>query len=168
VAPDNFSRPDASFSRPDASNGHLDGLERFLLAQEGGVHEQALAEVRAGRKAGHWMWFVYPQLRGLGRSEVSRFYGIVSLDEARAYIAHPILGPRIRDAAAAALAAPAGASAEAIFGPIDALKLRSSMTLFMRAVPEEPLFPAVLARFFRGSPDAATDRLLAGSPGAGS
>jgi uncharacterized protein (DUF1810 family) len=134
-------------------------LDRFVVAQAG-VHEAALLEVLGGRKVGHWMWFVYPQLTGLGRSEVSRFYGIASLAEARAYLGHPVLGPRLREAAAAVLAAPARLSAEAIFGPIDAQKLRSSMTLFHRADPAEPLFTAVLERFFEGRPDALTDDLL--------
>ncbi len=108
------------------------------------------------------MWFVFPQLGGLGRSEVSRFFGIASLAEARAYLAHPILGPRLREAASAALASP-GVSAEAIFGAIDALKLRSSMTLFHRAAPDEPVFRAVLDRFYGGWPDELTDELLAGA-----
>jgi uncharacterized protein (DUF1810 family) len=107
------------------------------------------------------MWFVFPQLVGLGRSEVSRFYGIASLEEARAYLAHAVLGPRLREAARAALGAPVGLSAEAIFGPIDAMKLRSSMTLFHHADPAEPLFGAVLERFFGGREDESTTRLLA-------
>lgn len=125
------------------------------------MFDRALLEVRSGRKTSHWMWFVYPQLRGLGRSEVSRFYGIESLDEARAYMAHPVLGPRLRDAATAALQAPAGSSAEAIFGSIDAMKLRSSMTLYERAAPDEPVFQQVLDRFYGGQPDPETERLLA-------
>jgi uncharacterized protein (DUF1810 family) len=132
-------------------------LDRFVDAQAG-IHEQALAELRAGRKQSHWMWFVFPQLRGLGRSETSRFFGIAGLDEARAYLAHPVLGARLRAAFEAVLAAPG--SAEAILGPIDAVKLRSSATLFLRAAPDEPLFGAVLDRFFDGQPDAATDDLL--------
>ncbi len=119
-----------------------------------------MAEIRAGRKVSHWMWFVFPQLAGLGRSEVSRFYGIASLAEARAYLAHPILGPRLREAASATLGSP-GASAEAIFGGIDALKLRSSMTLFHRAAPDEAVFREVLERFYGGEADDATDELLA-------
>src|SRR4051794_25308308 len=112
-----------------------ESLERFVVAQEG-VHEQALREVRAGRKESHWMWFVYPQLRGLGRSEVSRFFGIASLDEARDYLAHPTLGPRLREACTAALAAPPDLSADEVFGSIDARKLQSSMTLFDRAATD--------------------------------
>ena len=129
------------------------------MAQEG-VHDQAVREIRAGRKTGHWMWFELPQLGGLGRSETSRYYGIASLAEARAYLGHEVLGPRLREAASAALAAPSGLSAETIFGPIDAMKLRSSMTLFHRAAPEEPTFMEVLARFFDGREDPATLSLL--------
>ena len=109
------------------------------------------------------MWFVYPQLAGLGRSEVSRFYGIASLEHARAYLAHRVLGPRLREAAAAALAAPAERSAEDVFGPIDAMKLRSSMTLFRRAAPAEATFGLVLDRYFGGREDAATIELLLGA-----
>jgi uncharacterized protein (DUF1810 family) len=134
-------------------------LERFVVAQAG-VHDRALREVRAGRKESHWMWFVYPQLRGLGRSEVSRFFGIASLDEAKAYLAHPILGPRLREAATAALAAQPELSAEDVFGSIDAKKLRSSMTLFDRAAADEQVFQRVLDRFFEGRPDEATLALL--------
>jgi uncharacterized protein (DUF1810 family) len=133
-------------------------LERFVEAQAG-VHEQALAELRAGRKASHWMWFVFPQLLGLGRSPIAQRYGIVSLDEAKAYLAHPLLGVRLREVAAAILEGP-GADAEQILGPIDAIKLRSSMTLFQRAAPGEPVFRAVLDRFFGGVEDPATVELL--------
>jgi uncharacterized protein (DUF1810 family) len=133
-------------------------LDRFVQAQEG-LYESVLRELRAGRKAGHWMWFVFPQLAGLGRSETSRFYAIVSLEEARAYLAHPILGARLRECATAVLRVD-GRSAEQIFGEIDAVKLRSSMTLFQRAAPDEALFGAVLERFFDGRTDPATDRLL--------
>lgn len=132
-----------------------------MTAQSGGSHEQALTEVRAGRKTSHWMWFIYPQLAGLGRSEMARYYAIASIEAARAYLAHPVLGPRLREAAAAALAAPAGRSAEDVFGPIDALKLRSSMTLFKRAAPAEPAFASVLERYFAGREDEATIELLA-------
>jgi uncharacterized protein (DUF1810 family) len=135
-----------------------DDLDRFVAAQEG-VHAGAMAELRRGRKTGHWMWFEFPQLAGLGRSEVSRFYAIASLDEARAYLAHPVLGPRLREAAEAVLASGAR-DAEAVVGPVDALKLRSSMTLFLRAAPGGTLFQAVLDRFYGGALDPATDRLL--------
>ena len=135
-----------------------DDMERFVDAQRE-TYDGALAELRAGRKRGHWMWFVFPQLRGLGRSEMSRFYGIADLAEATAYLAHPVLGPRLRACCEAVVVATG--SAEAILGPIDAVKLRSSMTLFHRAAPADPLFAAVLARFFDGAPDTATVDLLA-------
>ena len=109
-----------------------DPLERFLAAQDRtGTYERALAELRAGRKSSHWMWFVFPQLAGLGESEMSRRYAIASLEEAREYLAHPVLGARLRECVEALLAAPG--AAEEILGPVDALKLRSSMTLFLRA-----------------------------------
>jgi len=133
------------------------GLQRFVDAQRG-VIEPALAELRAGRKQSHWMWFVFPQLRGLGRSETSRHFGLDGLAEAQAYLDHPVLGPRLRAACEAVLAAPG--DAVTILGPIDAMKLRSSATLFHRAAPDDPLFPALLERFFGGSPDPATDELL--------
>ena len=135
-------------------------LERFVAAQDG-VYDGALAELRAGRKTGHWIWFVFPQVAGLGRSEMSRIYSIGSLAEARAYLAHPVLGPRLREAAAAVLATH-GRSADEILGSIDAVKLRSSMTLFLRADPDEPAFRAVLDRLYDGRPDAATDAIVGG------
>jgi uncharacterized protein (DUF1810 family) len=133
-------------------------LERFVAAQRG-VYEGALRELRAGRKTGHWIWFIFPQLAGLGRSEMSRFYGIASLDEARAYLDHPVLGPRLRECVSAALAT-SGATADQIFGSLDAMKVRSSMTLFHRAAPDEPPFAEVLERFYGGLEDEATDALL--------
>jgi len=135
-------------------------LERFVSAQDG-VFDGALAELRAGRKTGHWIWFVFPQVAGLGRSEMSRIYSIGSLAEARAYLAHPVLGPRLRESAAAVLATH-GRSADEILGSIDAVKLRSSMTLFLRADPDEPAFRAVLDRLYDGRPDAATDAIVGG------
>jgi len=132
-------------------------LERFVEAQEG-VYEYALDELRRGRKTRHWMWYVFPQLAGLGHSAMSQRYAIGSLDEARAYLAHPVLGARLRECAAVVAAAPPGA--EAIFGGIDAVKLRSSMTLFARADPDEPVFQAVLDRHFAGAADPRTDELL--------
>src|SRR5688572_30698624 len=111
-------------------------LDRFVAAQEG-VYRSALDELRAGRKTGHWMWFVFPQVAGLGSSDMSRRYAIGSLAEARAYLAHPILGARLRECARALLAV-RGRGAEAILGDIDARKLRSSMTLFHRADPDDP------------------------------
>jgi uncharacterized protein (DUF1810 family) len=137
-----------------------DPVQRFVTAQEeGGAYERALAELRAGRKTSHWIWFVFPQIAGLGRSPMSRTYAIGSLAEARSYLDHPVLGPRLRECASALLEAQA-ASAEQVLGPIDAVKLRSSMTLFARAAPEEPLFVAVLDRYFDGERDEVTERLL--------
>ena len=136
-------------------------LARFVAAQEG-VYPQALAELRAGIKRTHWMWFVFPQLAGLGSSAMAQRYAIGSLAEARAYLAHPLLGARLRECTAATLAH-AGASAETIFGPIDAIKLRSSMTLFALAGAAGDPFDACLAAFFAGAEDSATLRLLAGT-----
>ena len=133
-------------------------LERFVEAQEG-VYEGVLRELRAGRKTGHWIWFIFPQLAGLGRSEMSRFYGIASLDEARAYLAHPVLGSRLRECVSDILAT-SGVSADQIFGSLDAMKVRSSMTLFHRAAPDEPLFRELLERFYGGVAEAATDSML--------
>jgi uncharacterized protein (DUF1810 family) len=136
-------------------------LQRFVRAQdEGGTYAQALAELRRGRKVSHWMWFVFPQLAGLGRSSTAQYYAIGSLAEAVAYLAHPVLGARLRECAVVLLEG-AGRSAEEVFGGVDALKLRSSMTLFARAAPEEPVFAEVLRRYFPG-PDPATERLLTG------
>ncbi|WP_104174163.1 DUF1810 domain-containing protein [Arthrobacter sp. Y81] len=135
-------------------------LERFVVAQEAGrTYQQALEELRNGEKQSHWMWFVFPQVAGLGQSPTSRKYAITSLAEAQAYLRHPLLGPRLVESANA-VAAHTGLSAVRIFGGIDAQKLRSSMTLFLRAAPEEPAFQEVLDRYFDGSPDPTTDRLL--------
>jgi uncharacterized protein (DUF1810 family) len=134
-------------------------LERFVSAQEH-IYTVVLDELRAGRKTSHWIWFIFPQISGLGMSQTSRFFAISSIDEARAYLAHPVLGPRLRECASLVLAA-APRPAEQIFGSLDAMKLRSSMTLFCRAAPEEPLFRDVIDRFFGGAPDPATDALLA-------
>ena len=135
------------------------GLRRFLAAQDrDGTYRRALAELRAGRKRTHWMWFVFPQLRGLGSSPMAQTYAIASPDEARAYAAHPVLGARLRECAAALLAG-TRSCAPAVLGEVDALKLRSSMTLFARSVPDEPLFGQVLDRFYGGA-DEATERLL--------
>ena len=133
-------------------------LERFVQAQEG-VYEGVLRELRAGRKTGHWIWFIFPQLVGLGRSELSQFYGIESIDEARAYLEHPVLGPRLRECVGAVLAT-SGITAEGIFGSLDAMKVRSSMTLFHQAAPDEPLFGEALERFYAGVRDERTDTLL--------
>jgi uncharacterized protein (DUF1810 family) len=137
-------------------------LARFVTAQDtGGAYRQAVAELRRGHKTGHWIWFVFPQIAGLGQSQMSRRFAISSLAEARAYLAHPVLGPRLVECAGI-VAATAGSTAEQIFGRLDAQKLRSSMTLFRRAAPAEPAFEQVLSQFFAGLPDPATDELLAG------
>lgn len=138
-------------------------FERFVTAQDE-AYAGALRELQAGRKSGHWIWFVFPQLTGLGRSDMSRFYAISSLDEARAYLAHPVLGPRLRECARTVLAI-RDRTADAIFGSIDAMKVRSSMTLFARAAPDEDLFREVLERYFGGRPDPRTDELLGHAPG---
>jgi len=135
-------------------------LDRFVAAQEG-VYGPALGELREGRKRSHWMWFVFPQLAGLGRSETARFFGIASTAEARAYLAHPLLGARLREAAQALLAH-RDARAETILGPVDALKLRSSMTLFEAVAADPAPFASVLAAFFGGERDPATLALLDG------
>ena len=131
-------------------------LERFVAAQDDrGTYDAALAELRAGRKTSHWMWFVFPQNAGLGHSPMARRYAIASLEEARAYLAHPVLGPRLVEAARA-LEALTDRSAREVLGDTDAMKLRSSMTLFARAAPEEPAFARVLEVYFQGSEDEAT------------
>jgi len=131
-------------------------LGRFRLAQDAhGTFDAALAELRTGRKTTHWMWFVFPQVVGLGRSATAQHFAIRSLDEARAYLADPVLGPRLREAAGAAADAPA-ASAEDLLGDVDAAKLRSSMTLFARADLGEAVFRRVLERWFDGEEDPAT------------
>jgi uncharacterized protein (DUF1810 family) len=144
-------------------------LERFVAAQDqGGSYEHALAELRAGAKASHWMWYVFPQVAGLGTSAMAREFAISSVAEARAYLAHPVLGPRLRECTRV-VAETEGRPAERIFGPVDAMKLRSSMTLFEAAVSPAPgnlatdtkgaggnVFGAVLAKYFGGVPDEAT------------
>jgi uncharacterized protein (DUF1810 family) len=138
-------------------------LERFVSAQDGGgTYRQAVTELRQGAKRSHWMWFVFPQLAGLGNSPTARKYAISGLDEARAYLRHPVLGPRLLESAAAA-AGLTGLSARQIFGGIDERKLHSSITLFLRADPAEAVFQRLLDQYFEGLPDAATDQLLAGS-----
>lgn len=138
-------------------------LDRFVEAQAG-AWADALAELKAGRKTSHWMWFVFPQIAGLGRSETARFYAIADADEARAYLAHPVLGERLREAAGVLLAH-RGRSAEAMLGGIDAVKLRSSMTLFEAVAPDEPVFAGVLDAFYGGDRDPETLRLLDGGVG---
>ncbi len=137
-------------------------LRRFIDAQDaGGTYDTALTELRAGRKVSHWMWFVFPQVAGLGCSTTAKMYAVTSLAEARAYVNDPILGPRLLEATRIVSELP-GFTAQDIFGATDATKLRSSMTLFARAALDEPLFQRVLDRYFDGMPDDETDRLLAG------
>jgi len=133
-------------------------LERFVAAQDP-VWDRVRAELARGRKASHWMWFAFPQLAGLGSSSTARAYAVSGLDEAQAYLAHPVLGPRLREAAELA-AAVEGRTASEVFGYPDDLKLRSSMTLFARAAPRDPVFTAVLDRYFGGDPDPRTLELL--------
>jgi uncharacterized protein (DUF1810 family) len=137
-------------------------LSRFIDAQDaGGTYEAALAELRGGRKVSHWMWFVFPQIAGLGRSSMAKMYAIGSLAEARAYLSDPILGPRLLEATRV-VSEISGLAGEEIFGANDATKLRSSMTLFAHAAPDEPLFQRVLDRYFAGIPDEETDGRLLG------
>jgi uncharacterized protein (DUF1810 family) len=133
-------------------------LERFVEAQHG-VFERALGEIRAGSKRSHWMWFIFPQIAGLGQSPTSRFYAIGSLREARDYLDHPILGPRLRQCVEALLAWAGKRDAVSIFGSIDAMKLRSSLTLFGAVAPDQRLFRDALGAFF-DSPDQSTLELL--------
>ena len=133
-------------------------LNRFVAAQEP-VHDRALAELRSGRKASHWMWFVFPQFAGLGMSAMSERFAIRSLDEARAYLAHAVLGPRL-DECAETLLGLHGTSAAEIFGSPDDLKLRSSMTLFARVSPPDSIYQRVLDRYFGGAADERTLALL--------
>lgn len=133
-------------------------LDRFVAAQAD-TYAQALAELRGGHKRTHWMWFVFPQIAGLGRSPTAIFYAIASADEARAYLAHPLLGRRLLECTGAVLAH-RGRSAESIFGPVDAMKLRSSMTLFEAVAHDPAPFASVLADFFDAERDPATLSLL--------
>ena len=131
-------------------------LDRFVSAQDrGGTYDRVVAELRRGSKTSHWMWFVFPQVAGLGYSAMSQRYAISSLAEAQAYLAHPVLGARLRECAGI-VAATTGRSAAQIFGSIDALKLHSSMTLFHRADPDEAVFAQVLDDYFDGRDDDAT------------
>jgi uncharacterized protein (DUF1810 family) len=133
-------------------------LQRFIDAQDG-VYETALAELRAGSKQRHWMWFIFPQLRGLGLSPTAHLYGLVSLDEARAYLQHPLLGARLHQCVEALAPWANRRSADQIFGPVDAMKLRSSLTLFDKIEPNGP-FEEGLTAFFNGVPDERTLALL--------
>lgn len=137
-------------------------LERFVEAQESLVgYQRALEEVRHGRKVSHWIWYVFPQLAGLGTSEMSRFYAISSIAEAHAYLQHPLLGGRLREITTAATTL-AGINAADVFGPDD-VKFHSSMTLFALAAPHDPVFKRALDRYFAGEADASTIALLATS-----
>jgi len=129
-------------------------LQRFVDAQRD-VYATALAELRAGRKRSHWMWFIFPQLEGLGRSEMARRYAIRSADEAAAYLAHPVLGKRLRECASA-VAMHEERDVDEIFGDPDNMKFHSSMTLFADVAPDEAIFQTCLDRFFGGEPDHAT------------
>jgi len=144
------------------SGDHFD-LQRFVDAQDrGGAYEHALAELRQGRKRGHWIWFVFPQISGLGSSEMSRHYAISSLEEASAYLAHQLLGLRLVECAEALLELP-GRDPVAVLGEIDALKLRSSMSLFAHVDLAAPVFTRVLARYYDGATDEATEQRLGGT-----
>ena len=141
-------------------------LERFVAAQDDRTtydrttYDRALSELLAGRKTSHWIWFVFPQVSGLGQSPTAKHYELAGLDEARAYLDHEVLGPRLRECCRALLGLDEGATAERVLGPVDAMKVRSSMTLFARADPDEPLFTDVLERFYDGAPDERTIALL--------
>jgi uncharacterized protein (DUF1810 family) len=141
-------------------DGDRFNLQRFVEAQDsGGAYDRALAELRDGRKRGHWIWFVFPQIEGLGSSETARFYAISSLAEAAAYLKHSLLGSRLAEAAEALLALPTR-DPEGVLGGLDAIKLRSSMTLFSHADHAAPVFARVLDEFYTGARDQATERLL--------
>ena len=133
-------------------------LKRFIDAQEG-TYEAALHELQAGAKQSHWMWFIFPQLHGLGQSPTAIFYAIRSIDEARAYLSHPLLGVRLRECVGSVLTWSGKRSAVEILGEIDSIKLRSSLTLFDKVEPEG-LFGAGLAAFFECAPDERTLALL--------
>lgn len=133
-------------------------LERFVEAQHG-VYAGVLDELRRRHKTGHWIWFIFPQIAGLGSSEMSQRYAIASLDEARAYLAHPVLGARLRECVGIVLESKERTATE-IFGPLDAMKVRSCMTLFQRAAPDEPAFGQVLDRFYGSVADESTNARL--------
>jgi uncharacterized protein (DUF1810 family) len=137
-------------------------LRRFLDAQDlNRTYQQVISELRNGRKSSHWMWYVFPQVKGLGRSWTANEYAIASLDEARAYLQHPVLGPRLVECARLLLAID-GKSAADVLGSLDAIKLRSSMTLFAGADPQQAVFRRVLDKYFQGSEDPETIRRLGG------
>jgi len=145
----------------DDPNGDTDrfDLQRFLDAQEG-TYGRALAEIRRGRKQSHWMWYIFPQIEGLGRSSTTQYYAIKSREEARQYLAHPVLGARLRECVRALLALE-GRSASQIFGYPDTLKLRSSLTLFAQVDKEgDAIFEAALEKYYQGEPDERTLEIL--------
>lgn len=144
------------------ANGDPYDLERFVEAQRG-VFDEACAELRLGRKTGHWIWFIFPQIAGLGSSAMSQRYSVQSLDEARAYLRHPVLGARLREICGIVNGIE-GKSAHQIFGSPDDLKLRSSMTLFARATEDDAVFLEVLRKYFGGVEDERTVRLLSDVP----
>lgn len=133
-------------------------LERFVAAQRD-TYDRALREITEGQKRTHWIWFIFPQITGLGHSAMAQRYAIRSLDEARAYLTHSVLGPRLLECVAALQALPVP-DAEAVFGPVDAMKVRSSLSLFAEADPAQPLFAAALKRWFAGRKDPRTIELL--------
>jgi uncharacterized protein (DUF1810 family) len=134
-------------------------LDRFVQAQDNGhTYDGVLDELRRGRKTSHWMWFVFPQIAGLGHSTTSRKFAISSLEEARAYLHHDVLGPRLIECAVILVGLTEGTTAQQIFGAVDAQKLHSCMTLYLRAAPDQPVFADVLDRYFGGRPDVATDQ----------
>lgn len=149
------------FGKAGGRRGDRFDLQRFVDAQEDD-YAQALAEIRAGRKMSHWIWYVFPQLRGLGRSYLADYYGISGMQEAQAYLAHPVLGARLREIARAALALDAS-DPVSVMGDIDALKLRSCLTLFREAAvdaADRTLFQALLDKWYHGEPDRVTLRML--------
>jgi uncharacterized protein (DUF1810 family) len=154
-------------ANPSDSRGTDDpyNLSRFLRAQED-VYAQALSEIRGGQKRTHWMWYIFPQLDGLAFSSTSKHYSIKSVEEARAYLAHPVLGPRLRECAEAVVRVE-GRSATAIFGSPDDLKLRSCATLFACVSPPGSVFDRLLEKYYGGGRDDKTLRLLGLGPGAG-
>ena len=136
--------------------GMTDDLERFVTAQDsGGTYDSALRELRSGRKGGHWMWFVFPQVAGLGRSATAQRYALAGVSEAVAYLAHPVLGRRLRECSRVLTELPTGDPVE-VLGGVDAQTLHSSMTIFARAAPEEPVFRRVLEQYFDGTLDEGT------------
>lgn len=140
-------------------NRDEEGLDRFVSAQARDF-ETALSEIQGGRKRSHWMWYIFPQIRGLGMSSTAQYYGIRDLDEARGYLLHPVLGANLRRICGALLAL-RGSDATALLGYPDDLKLCSCMTLFEAAAPEEPIFGRVLDKYYRGARDRWTMQLLA-------